>query len=165
MYSRLRGQEFEHGKGAANRRAFRRIVMAGQQPGILAYAGEEPVGWCAAAPREVYPRIVHARQLQPVDDRPVWSVVCFFIARPWRRHGLTSRLLEAAAKFARARGATMLEGYPVVPRSRTSPDVFAWYGLESSFLAAGFREVARPSPSRRIMRLEFGRSRPRSGRG
>jgi len=167
MFPRLRGAAAHQGAGASNRNALKRIVDRGEEPGILAYADGEPVGWCALAPRETYPRIVHSRLLQPIDDRPVWSVVCFFVAKPWRRRGLTPHLLEAAAAYARNQGATMLEGYPCMPKSRNSPDAFAWFGLASAFEAAGFREVARPSASRCIMRRELkaARRRPRAGRG
>lgn len=138
--------------GAGNRRALKKIVDTGEPPGVLAYAGDEPVGWCAVAPRTVYVALERSRSLRPVDDRPVWSVSCLFIAKAWRRRGVAARLLDAAAKFARARGARILEGYPVEPYSEKMPDVFAWTGITASFLKAGFREVARHAPSRPIMR-------------
>ena len=167
MYPRLRGPEYKAGSGDGNRRAMQRIVKAGKEPGILAYAGGEAVGWCALAPRETYPRILASRLLQPIDERPVWAVVCFFIAKEWRRKGLTSQLLEAGAEYARDHGATLLEGYPYVPKSRKSPDAFAWFGVPASFENAGFEEVARPSASRRIMRRELkpAKRRTRTKRG
>ena len=84
--------------------------------------------------------------------RPVWSVVCFFVAREFRRRGVTAKLLEAAADFARKRGAKILEGYPVEPKQSGMPDVFAYTGLVSAFRKTGFVEVARRSASRPIMR-------------
>jgi GNAT superfamily N-acetyltransferase len=94
-----------------------------------------------------------SRILKPVDDRPVWSVVCFFVAKPYRRRGLSTQLLDEAAKYARKRGARIVEGYPVEPKTETrSPDVFVWPGLASAFRKAGFEEVARRSPTRPIMR-------------
>jgi GNAT superfamily N-acetyltransferase len=95
-----------------------------------------------------------------VDDRPVWSVVCFFVARPHRRRGLTVRLLREACRYARARGASLLEGYPVEPVSGKTPDAFAWTGLASAFRAAGFVEVERRSPTRPIMRRHLEPARP-----
>ena len=157
MWARLTGSDFRHGAGARNKRAFKRIVTAGETPGILAYRDGEPIGWCALAPRENYVRIERSRTLQRVDDRPVWSVVCFFITRPYRRQGLTVRLLREAARFATARGATMVEGYPVDPRSGKTADAFAWTGLAAAFREAGFTEVARRSATRPIMRLAVGR--------
>jgi GNAT superfamily N-acetyltransferase len=156
MWCRLPRAEFQRGKGARNRGAFRKLVAAGAEPGILAYAGREPVGWCALAPREAYPRFERSRTLRPIDDQPVWSVTCFFVARGQRRRGLSARLLEAAAAFARRRGARILEGYPVEPRQGSIPDAFAWTGLPAAFRRAGFVEAARPSPARPIMRKLLG---------
>jgi len=157
MWPRLRGGEFRRNMGEPNRRAFQRIVRAGEEPGLLAYVGGEPVGWLALAPRSTYPRLEHSRILKPIDDQPVWSVVCFFVAKEQRRQGMSVRLLEAAARHARDRGAVMIEGYPVEPRSGKTADAFAWTGLAATFRAAGFVEVARPSPTRPIMRRALGR--------
>ncbi len=163
MWWRLERARFEKQKGAENRRAMRRIVVAGEVPGVLAYSGEEPIGWCALGPRETYSRLSRSRVLAPVDADPVWSVVCFFVARPFRKRGVTVRLLEAAAEHARARGARILEGYPIEPRHGKVPDAFAYHGLPSAFRAAGFEEICRRSDSRPIMRrrLEARPSRPR----
>lgn len=155
MWPRLPAAEFTRGKGAGNRRAMKRIVDDGAQPGLLAYAGREPVGWIALAPRAEYVRLARSRVLRPVDDRPVWSVVCFFVAKGHRRQGLTVKLLEAAAAWAKKRGARLLEGYPVEPRRGELPAAFAWTGLPGAFQAAGFTEVARRSPVRPILRREL----------
>ena len=153
MYWRLPRAGYEAGKGASNRRAFRRIVGSGHVPGVLAYADGQPVGWCAVGPRESFPTLERSRTLRPVDDRPVWSVTCFFIARPRRRQGLSVRLLDAAVAYARTQGATVVEGYPSVPRKGSRlADAFAWTGVVRTFERAGFREAARPSEARRIMR-------------
>lgn len=156
MHFRLLKAEYERGKGTGNRNALRRLVATGPPPGVLAFEGREPVGWCAVAPREQYPRLARSRAMRPVDDRPVWSVVCLFVARGHRRRGVSVALLRGAADFAASRGATLLEGYPVEPRSGTMPDVFAWSGTASAFRAAGFAEVARALPGRPIMRRELG---------
>ena len=74
MYWRLDAMAYTAGKGVGNRAALRRIVRRGEEPGILAYAGEEPVGWCAIAPREDYPRLDRSRVLARFDDTPVWSI-------------------------------------------------------------------------------------------
>jgi len=146
-------REFDLGKGAGNRAAFKSIVAAGGEPGILAYAGGAPVGWCAVAPRERYARLERARTLARVDDAPVWSIVCFFIAKGFRRSGLSVALIKAAAAHARERGATVLEAYPVEPYSDRMPAAFAWTGTASAFRKAGFVEAARRSRTRPIMRL------------
>ena len=152
MWWRLARSEFTKRKGAGNRRAFRKIVESGAEPGILAYRDGEPVGWCAIAPREQYPVIERSRTLKAIDEEPVWSVSCFFIARRFRGQGVGQALLQAAVKFARRKGAKIVEGYPVEARKGRLPDAFAWTGLPPIFQAAGFREVARRSPTRPIMR-------------
>ena len=158
MYWRLGAKEYSAGKGPGNKSAFRRIVDRGDEPGLLAYAGEEPVGWCAVAPREAYPRLDRSRVLAPVDETAVWSISCLFIARPWRRRGVSRALIEAAVAHARSRGAKVVEGYPV-EHAGPQADAFVWTGLASAFLRAGFREVARRSPTRPIMRRRVRRLR------
>jgi len=95
-----------------------------------------------------------ARSLKPIDDQPVWSVTCFFIAKGHRRKGLTVKLLEAAKKHVRKRGGRLLEGYPTVPKGE-SADAFAWTGLIGGFEKAGFEVAARPTPSRAIVRFRL----------
>ncbi len=152
MWWRFSRSEFNALKGDGNRAAFRSVVESGAPPGVLAYAGDRPVGWCAIAPREHYPGLARSRILKPVDDQPVWSVTCFFIAKGWRRRGLAVRLLRAAVAFAQEHGARIVEGYPVESR-QDMPAVFAWIGMASTFRRAGFVEVARRSETRPIMRL------------
>jgi GNAT superfamily N-acetyltransferase len=124
---------------------------------VLAYAGREPVGWCAVAPRSEYAGLARSRVLQPLDDKPVWSVTCFFVARGYRRRGVTVGLLGAAAQLAASRGGKWLEGYPVDPR-RDSPDPWVFTGLAEAFRRAKFKEVARRSPTRPIMRRALRRA-------
>lgn len=154
MAWRLRRSQWEKGKGASNKHALKHLVRTGPPPGVLAYAGREPVGWCAIAPREHYSVLENSRVLKRIDEQPVWSITCLFVARPWRRRGLSARLIRAAADFAAARGARIVEGYPTEPRSQL-PDVFVWTGLPSAFWKAGFREAHRWSRSRPIMRRSF----------
>ncbi len=154
MWWRLPHAEWRQQKGAGNKRAFKKVVDQGPPPGVLAYAGAESVGWCAVAPRVAYPRLARSRVLVPLDDTPVWSVSCFFVARAWRRCGVTSGLLEAAARYARARGGRVLEAYPIDPKGATA-DAFVYTGLASTFEKAGFREVARRSATRPVMRRDL----------
>jgi GNAT superfamily N-acetyltransferase len=154
MWWRLPRSRFDRQKGAANRKAFRAIVHAGETPGLLAYRGGQPVGWCALAPRASYPVLARSRVLKPVDDTPVWSVTCFFVQREQRGRGATVELLRAAIAFVKKRGGKVLEGYPVEPKD-TMPGPFVWTGLASAFLRAGFTECARRSPTRPIMRYRI----------
>ena len=163
MWWRLSHAEFERKKGESNKRAFRQIVQSGDVPGLVAYRGQAPVGWCAVQPREVFPRLDRSRILKRFDDQPVWSVVCLFTAKEHRRSGVSRALLEAAVKHAKSRGARIIEGYPVDPKQGKMPDAFAWTGLASSFTAAGFVEVARRSPTRPIMRYSLDSESRRRG--
>lgn len=154
MLWRLRKRDYDAMKGEAARDAIRSVVEAGPPPGLLAYDGDAPVGWISIAPREAFPRLETSRVMQPVDDRPVWSVSCFLIAQSHRRQGVAVALLEAACAFAREHGATLVEGYPVAPGKDGYPDTYAWTGFDSVFRRAGFAEVARRSETRPIMRRE-----------
>lgn len=164
MTWRLPRAVYEAAKGEGNRRAFRRRVRRGPPPGLLAYVDDVPAGWCAIAPRDEFPRLDASRVLARVDEAPVWSVACFFVARPYRRRGLSVRLLEEACRYARQRGATLVEGYPVEPVKKDVPPVFAWTGLASAFRQAGFAEVERRTETRPIMRRAMRRATSRSGR-
>jgi GNAT superfamily N-acetyltransferase len=153
MVWRLERARYEAGKGAGNRRALRRLVEGGARPGVIAYAGREPVAWCAVAPRGDYGYLARSRVLAPVDDTPVWSITCLFVAKEYRRRGVSARLLRATAEMALARGARAVEGYPQSLSMAKIPDSFVWTGLPSAFEQAGFVEVARRSPARPIMRF------------
>jgi GNAT superfamily N-acetyltransferase len=146
--------EFEKGKGDANRAALKALADTGAEPGILAYDGAVPVGWCAIAPREAYIALERSRVLRRLDDVPVWSVSCLFVARGYRNRGVSAGLLRAAAGFAGAKGASVVEGYPMAPKKGRMPDAFVWTGLLSAFLKAGFHEMPRWSENRPIVRYE-----------
>ena len=152
MWWRLTKKQFDARKGESNRRAMRAIVRAGRVPGILAYHKGQPVGWCSVAPREHFPRLERSRLLTPVDDKHVWSVVCFFVARHYRRNGVAERLLKAAVEYVKQSGGSIVEGYPVELKKTGYPDVFAYHGIASVFRSVGFKEVARPSETRPVMR-------------
>lgn len=162
MYWCLSATRFDEQKGEGNKRALQARVRAGDMPGLIGYAGGEPVAWCAVEPRERYPRLAGSKILKPVDDRPVWSVSCLYVRADHRRRGLTTEMLKAAARHARANGASLIEGYPHDPGAERMGAAFAWTGFASAFRAAGFEEVARRSPKRPIMRRELSR-RTRAG--
>jgi GNAT superfamily N-acetyltransferase len=151
MYWRLPRADWVRQKGKPNKKAFRRVVSSGEVPGLLAYVRREPAGWCAFAPRERYPRLATARTLKPIDEQPVWSITCFFVARHYRRQGMALALLEKAVEYATGQGARIVEGYPNEPK-KGYPDVFYYRGLISTFHKAGFKEVARRSRASPIMR-------------
>ena len=152
MWWRLNRSEFMQQRGDENKKALKSMVDAGNIPGILAYSEDQPVGWCALAPRETYPTLERSRLLKRVDDKPVWSVVCFFIAKKSRRKGLTVKLLKTAIDYVRKKGGKIIEGYPVEPKKGQTPDPFAYTGTASAFRKAGFVEAVRRSETRPIMR-------------
>jgi len=162
MYMRRPAAEFRRGLGEGNRRALRRLVGR-RPPGLLAYEGGEPVGWIAVAPREEFRRLENSRVLAPVEGERVWSAPCFFVRSGHRGRGLTAELLAAAAAYAARRGARSLEGYPTVNRAERQAPAFVWTGFESTFRRAGFRELARRSPTRPILRRTLSPARRARG--
>lgn len=155
MTPRLTRSEYDRLKGEGNRRAMRALVESGRVPGLLAYLKGEPVGWCSIEPRAGLSGLARSRILRPVDERPVWSMVCFFIAKQQRGRGILPVLIEKAVQYAARQGAECVEAYPVEPRKNPMPAVFAYTGIASAFQQAGFREVARRSPTRPILRREI----------
>ncbi len=152
MFLRLKRSEYERLKGEGNRRAMKKLVDSGRTPGLLGYLEGKPVAWCSIEPRELISSLSRSRILAPVDEEPVWSIVCLFLSKSHRGRGLSKRMIEAAVQYAGERGARVVEAYPVDPKKTPMPAVFAYPGLASAYLAAGFREVARRSETRPIMR-------------
>jgi len=153
MWWRVKRSQYDQHKGAGNKQAFKALVDAGEPPGLLAYSGAEPVAWCSLGPREQFSGLARSRILKPVDDRPVWSIVCLFIAKAYRHQGVSVGLLGAATDYAKACGAGIVEGYPVEPKKDSMPAVFASTGIAAAFRQAGFVEVLRRSETRPIMRF------------
>ncbi len=151
MWWRESANEWAEGSNA-NRERFEQVVTSGEPTGLLAYADGTPVGWCAVAPRDAYPRLLRSPHLKPADaDEPgVWSVSCFFIKRSHRRRGLRRTLLDAAVDHAGRMGATVVEGYPVDTREKPSGDLFT--GTVDLFLEAGFAEHIARGGRRIVMR-------------
>lgn len=154
MWWRQTAREYDRDHGPGNRRALRRLVDEERVPGLLAYVEDAPAGWVSVAPRREFGRLQRSRVLRPVDDAPVWSIVCFYIGRGHRRRGVGRALLQAAVEHAALNGARMVEGYPVDPAGAKKASAELFTGVPSMFQATGFREVARRSPTRLIMRWE-----------
>lgn len=152
MSWRLRASEFEKQKGEGNKKAMRELVAKNTTIGIIAYHWKDAIGWCSVAPREDFLRLGNSRVLKPVDDQPVWSIVCFFITKEYRKQGLSSEIIKGAVEFCKKKKAAIVEGYPVEPYTENMPAAFAWTGFPNAFIKAGFKEVERRSKSRPIMR-------------
>jgi GNAT superfamily N-acetyltransferase len=154
MYWRLSHSVYQEQKGDKNRDAMSGIINKGTVPGIIGYLDKKPVGWCSVAPRDDFPRLERSRILKKIDDSTVWSIVCLFVDKSFRNQGISVEMLKAAVAYAKDKGGKIVEGYPVEPRMGTDtiPPVFAYTGIASAFLQAGFREVERRSETRPIMR-------------
>jgi hypothetical protein len=143
---------YKAGWGRDNPATLTRIVEQGEEPGIIAYIEGQPAAWVSVAPRRKFDRLVRSRNFAPIDDADVWAVNCFVVVKAFRRKGLMPILARFAAEFAFGKGAPGVEAYPIEPSEKSGPgDLFI--GTVSAFLAAGYREVARPLPRRPIMRL------------
>ncbi|MET4159601.1 GNAT superfamily N-acetyltransferase [Agromyces sp. PvR057] len=131
-------------------------------PGLIAYDGDTPVGWCAVEPRPALPGLPRKRIVatgspdQDFDDASIWAVTCFVVPRAHRRRGVGGVLAEAAVAYAREHGARVVEAYGVDPAARAKvPAADLFPGTVSMFERAGFREVARPTPARAVMQIRF----------
>jgi GNAT superfamily N-acetyltransferase len=159
MFWRQTGPEWHGCTGADRKQAFKAIAIKGERPpGVIAYRDGVPIGWVAIAPRAEYTRLANARVLVPIDDKPVWSITCFFIHRSARRQGLMEKLIHAAVDFARGEGATIVEAYPR-PVTEKVPSTTLYVGTENGFERAGFEIAARPSDKRTVMRKTLTRRR------
>jgi GNAT superfamily N-acetyltransferase len=153
MWWRLTRREFEAQQGEGTRQAMKAIVESGEVPGILAYHEGQPVGWCSVAPREQFGSVERSRVLKRLDDKAVWSIVCFFVAKGYRGQGVAESLIRAAVDHVKKQGGTVVEAYPTVPKTDRLPPVSSFMGIPAMFKRAGFVECARPSDSRAIMRF------------
>jgi GNAT superfamily N-acetyltransferase len=152
MYWRIRRADCQRQYGAGNKQALKALVESGQVPGILAYVNGKPIGWCAIAPRAATPVLDRSHTLKPVDDEPVWSITCFFVSKPYRQQGLTERLIEAAIVYAGERGAQIVEAYPLLNEITKLLPYERYMGIQSTFERVGFKEIARRTDRRPILR-------------
>jgi GNAT superfamily N-acetyltransferase len=151
------GKLWEECKGAKNKRSFKRLVTSGKVYGCLAFAEDEPVGWCCVGPRGDFPRLERIKALQTCWDEGTWSVTCFFIRSGWRDRGVATVLLKEAVNLARDCGAATLEGYPVRVKEKgyKLPAPFAWTGVPRLFEKQGFENVTPPGNSRPVYQMTF----------
>jgi len=153
MYWRLGGAYREAPRGA-NREALRQIVERGCPPGLLAFDGELPVGWCQLTPRDALPWLDHMWWFARVGAVPVWSISCFFVRRGYRRQGVMTQLIFAALKTAKGEREPALESYPIdTSAPKSTSNIFT--GTAAAFARAGFKVVARRAPARPIMRHDL----------
>ena len=160
MYYRKTGGHGGVGPAATNKRALKSLVDRGYTPGLIGYQDDRPVGWISLSPREDYPKLQRSPVMKPVDEKPVWSIVCFFVDKEARGKSVSEKLLKGAIEYARSQGATLLEAYPVDKDEPSQPD-FMWFGAKTMYDRAGFKEVARRKETRPVVRKAI---RPRTGK-
>lgn len=158
MFYRRSGKPPADGSpGERNKRELCTLVDEGVVPGLVGYVDGAPAGWISLGPREDYAKLRRSPVMKPVDDKPVWSVVCTYVAKAYRGQGVQHRLLDSAIRYAREQGVRTLEAYPVDKPERSHDD-FMFFGSRSLYERAGFAEVVRRSPTRVVMRRNL---RPR----
>jgi GNAT superfamily N-acetyltransferase len=143
VYFRFRGRDWSNSTAGQNRAALEDLTGRDLAPGLVAYRDDQAIGWVSLAPREDYERLAYSKVLAPVDDTPVWSIVCFVVSRTVRGQGTAAALLEAAIAFASDHGATTLEAYPVDTGTGRISAANAYHGTLSMFERAGFTVVER----------------------
>ena len=134
-----------------NKRALKALVDRGVVPGLIGYEAGRPIGWVSLGPREEYAKLKRSPVMKPVDEKPVWSIVCFFVDARARHRGVSEALLKGAVTWARKQGVTLLEAYPT-DKPAKSVDDFMWFGAKPMFDRSGFVEVARRRPTRPVVR-------------
>jgi GNAT superfamily N-acetyltransferase len=137
---RLPSKENRELVGPARGERVRQLIAEGP-PGVLAYEGDEVVGWAAVAPRRET-TFARNRKIPHVDDLDVWSVWCIRVRPGHRKQGISHHLLRGAVEFARSRGAPAIEGYPVDNRGEKVDLTMAYVGTRRLFERAGFVKVA-----------------------
>ncbi|MGH3358348.1 MAG: GNAT family N-acetyltransferase [Nocardioidaceae bacterium] len=132
---------------------------SGTTSGLLAYLGDQPVGWCAVERRTAYAGLLRnarvpweGREEDKADDT-VWAVTCVFARAGFRKRGIGRALVRAAPSYARERGARAVEGYPMTEKNVIAEELHV--GTVGMFVAAGFVELNRPTRRRAVMRIDF----------
>lgn len=150
---RLPKTEFDAGKkNDGNKMKMKDLVWNNRPTGILAFYEGKAIAWCALAPREDFIRLERSRVHKRIDNKPVWSIICFFIKKKFRMMGVSSIMLKAVIEHARRNNISVLEAYPLIPTSGKLPDAFAWIGLYTTFKKAGFRIADHSSKNRPLVR-------------
>ena len=143
MYPRLSGAAMHLGS-KGRRAAMTRLARRRRAPGLLAFEGDEPVGWIAIAPRTELMRIEMSRATPRVDDEDVWVIPCVTVRRSARGRGIALALIRAAVAYAARWGAPAVEAYPRAGGLRTADDN-AFFGTEPLFRRAGFKVIRQPT--------------------
>ncbi len=156
MFWRLPNAEFNKINGEGAKAALKALTEKPLAPGMLAYADGQPVGWCSIAPREHYLGLERSRNFKRLDDQPVWSVVCFFVHKKFRRQSVMAALLRGAVAYAKEHGAKIIEGYPTnmhhpLLEGKQLHRFHGYMGIADVFRAAGFVEVGQAAEGTQLV--------------
>ncbi|GAA1671428.1 hypothetical protein GCM10010977_16530 [Citricoccus zhacaiensis] len=137
---RLRAPQIEELGGGDRETAMRRLCERENPPGVVTYRDGIPVGWCSIGPRAEIPLLAASKLMRPVDEVPVWNIICVVVRSGHRRQGVTARMLEGAVAYAASRSAPAVEAHPVDPAGRMDLTM-AFVGTRSMFKNVGFRVI------------------------
>lgn len=142
MWWRSAEEQFKQQAGEGNRLAMKQLVESGKIPGFIAYINGEPVGWCSIGPRVDFPALYRYWHLDQTKEADTWSIVCFYIAEPYRRQGLMTDLLHYVLEYAVSQGAKIIEGFPYEVKKELT-EFHGYTGVDSTYRMLGFVEVER----------------------
>jgi len=154
MYWRLTRKEYENSKGQKNKEKLYELINRDLPLGILAFEHDVPIGWCSVSPKSELIRLGNSRLFKNFKGpKSTWSITCLFIHKDHRNMGLSVEIISAASEYAFENGASIIEAYPILPKTNKIPPAFAWVGFVNSFKKAGFNKVVQASENRLVMRL------------
>lgn len=152
MWWRISRKESEQNQNEGNRLAMKSMVESGTVPGLLAYIDGQPCGWCSVAPREDFASLERSRVLKRIDDKKVWSLVCFFVDKNFRGRNLGLKLISGAVEYVKSQRGKIIEAYPSIIKSEKAAPVSTYMGFQKIYEEAGFSVVHQPSKAKLIMR-------------
>lgn len=157
MFWRLDRADFKKLRGGGTKEILRQMTDQKQESGLITYVDGAPAGWCSVGPRENYLALENSRILKRVDDKPVWSIVCFFVDKSFRKQNLMVEMLRGAVAYAKKHGAKIVEGYPIDMQTEKLAgqklSSYAGYmGIAAAFREVGFIEAGHASETQLIMR-------------
>lgn len=127
------------------KRGMHEMISSGQTVGLLAFLDDDPVAWCSVAPRQSFKASLDGGL--DVGSDNTWSLTCLFVKRAHRGTGLSDKLIEAAADYARSNGATALDAYPVDPDSPS----YRFCGFVPQFDRHGFEACGKVGSRRHLV--------------
>lgn len=137
---RLSAQEIRERGGEDRYEVMCSLAREKIAPGVIAYLGDQPVGWCSISPRAQIPKLENSKLIRPVDDLRVWSIICMVVRGGYRRRGVNRQMVLGVLEYAKSLGAPAVEAYPVDPEGRMDLTM-AFVGTRKMFEEAGFEVV------------------------